>query len=102
MLEREGFLRKAEWWLVVLIALHTYGIGLGLLVLPEWALRFGGWGTHSSALLPASGRRVSPGPGHRIPRRVLAVRSVSLLLTAKVCASSSRSGRRSWPWCRGS
>ena len=37
---------------MVLIALHTYGIGVGLLVVPEWALRFGGWETIPPLFFP--------------------------------------------------
>jgi hypothetical protein len=35
--------RRLERWLVVLIALHSYGVGCGLLFLTEWGARLGGW-----------------------------------------------------------
>lgn len=34
---------KLERRLVVLIALHSYAVGFGLLFLTEWATRLGGW-----------------------------------------------------------
>ena len=35
--------RRHELWLVSLIALHSFGVGLVLLTVPDWALRLGGW-----------------------------------------------------------
>lgn len=37
----------AERWLVVLIALHSYAVGLLLLFFTSWAAAFGGWGEAS-------------------------------------------------------
>ncbi|HVN32716.1 MAG TPA: hypothetical protein VMT45_12100 [Thermoanaerobaculaceae bacterium] len=85
-LERGVLLRKLEWWLVVLIALHTYGIGVGLLALPEWALRFGGWQTIPPLFFPrqAGVFHLVLGTGYLLEYRRL--RSFSLLLIAKSCA----------------
>ena len=33
----------AERWLVILVALHSVGVGTILLVVPEQGVRFGGW-----------------------------------------------------------
>jgi hypothetical protein len=86
MFDRERVLRKAEWWLVVLIALHTYGIGMGLLVVPEWALRFGGWDTIPPLFFPrqAGVFHLVVGTGYLV--EYVRWHSVSLLLTAKACA----------------
>ncbi len=35
--------KRLERWLVTLIALHSLAVGAGLLLAPEWAVRFGGW-----------------------------------------------------------
>jgi hypothetical protein len=44
---RNGTWARIEAVLVVLIALHSIGIGVGALLLPEWGVRFGGFGTAS-------------------------------------------------------
>jgi hypothetical protein len=36
--------RKLEWWLVVLVAVHSYAVGVVLLTSSRWAASFGGWG----------------------------------------------------------
>ena len=87
MVSREVLLRKAEWWLVVLIALHTYGIGLALLVLPEWSLRFGGWETIPPLFFPRQAGVFHLVLGTGYLAEYFRLRSVSLLLTAKVCGS---------------
>jgi hypothetical protein len=83
---REALVRNLERWLVVLIALHTYGIGFGLLVVPEWALRFGGWQTIPPLFFPrqAGVFHLVLGSGYLFEYGRL--RSVWLLLTAKACA----------------
>jgi hypothetical protein len=35
--------RTLEQWLVALICLHSFIIGLMLMFVPRWAVRFGGW-----------------------------------------------------------
>lgn len=35
--------RAVERWLVWLIAVHSFGIGVMLLVAPAWSVRFAGW-----------------------------------------------------------
>lgn len=86
MVSREVLVRKLEWWLVVLIALHTYAIGVTLLVLPEWSLRFGGWETTPPPFFPrqAGVFHLVLGTGYLF--EYLRLRSVSLLLVAKACA----------------
>ncbi len=36
-------MKTIEKWLIILIALHSIGIGIGLLWAPDWAFRLGGW-----------------------------------------------------------
>ena len=86
MVNREVLVRKLEWWLVVLIALHTYGIGVALLALPEWSLRIGGWETIPPLFFPrqAGVFHLVLGTGYLF--EYLRLRSVSLLLVAKACA----------------
>ena len=86
MVSREVLVRKLEWWLVVLIALHTYGIGVTLLALPEWSLRIGGWETIPPLFFPrqAGVFHLVLGTGYLF--EYLRLRSVSLLLVAKACA----------------
>lgn len=39
----DGRVRMLERWIVVLIAIHSAGVGLLLLLAPEWSAEFGGW-----------------------------------------------------------
>jgi hypothetical protein len=43
---------RFERVVVVLIALHSVGVGVALLFLTEWGLRFGGWGEVSPLFFP--------------------------------------------------
>jgi hypothetical protein len=38
--------------LVILVVLHTLAVGLALMAVPEWALRFGGWERVSPLFFP--------------------------------------------------
>jgi hypothetical protein len=83
---RTAQLHRLEWWLVVLIALHTYVIGVALLVVPEWALRFGGWQAIPPLFFPrqAGVFHLVLGTGYLL--EYVRLRSVTLLVTAKTCA----------------
>jgi hypothetical protein len=35
---------RVERWLIVLIALHSLGVGVALLAFTDWSAAFGGWG----------------------------------------------------------
>lgn len=39
----DGRIRSLERWIVVFIAVHSAGVGLLLLLAPEWSADFGGW-----------------------------------------------------------
>jgi hypothetical protein len=87
MVNREVLVRKLEWWLVVLIALHTYGIGVTLLALPEWSLRFGGWETIPPLFFPRQAGVFHLVLGTGYLAEYFRLRSVWLLLMAKACGS---------------
>lgn len=36
--------RKIERWVVVLVAMHSFGVGVVLICFSRWAAAFGGWG----------------------------------------------------------
>ena len=78
---------RAERWLVVLIALHTYVIGVALLAVPAWALRFGGWETLPPLFFPrqAGVFHLVLGTGYLV--EYARQRGVVLLLTAKAFAT---------------
>ena len=40
---REGRRRQIEWWLVHVIALHSVGVGLALLLVTQWGAQLGGF-----------------------------------------------------------
>lgn len=44
----DGRVRMLERWIVVLIAIHSAGVGLLLLLAPGWSAEFGGWDGISS------------------------------------------------------
>lgn len=77
----------AERWLVALIALHTFAIGLALLAVPAWALRFGGWETVPPLFFPrqAGVFHLVVGAGYLV--EYARHRTVVLLLTAKALAT---------------
>ncbi len=76
-----------ERWLVVLVAVHTYAIGIALLVVPAWALRFGGWETVPPLFFPrqAGVFHLVLGTGYLL--EYARQRGVVLLLTAKALAT---------------
>ncbi len=78
---------RAERWLVVLIALHTYAIGVALLAVPGWALRFGGWEAVPPLFFPRQAWvfHLVLGTGYLL--EYARQRGVALLLTAKALAT---------------
>ena len=79
--------RWLERWLVVLIAAHTFAIGVALLAVPGWALRFGGWDVIPPLFFPrqAGVFHLVVGTGYLV--EFSRSRGVVLLLTAKACAA---------------
>jgi len=78
--------RKVEWALVWLIALHTFAIGLALLLVPEWALRLGGWKEIPSLFFPRQAGIFHFVLGFGYLRELRCRGSVSLLVLAKGAA----------------
>lgn len=54
MIKRINY-RKLEYWIIILIALHSIGIGTGLLWSPGWAYSFAGWEIPSPIFFPHQG-----------------------------------------------
>lgn len=78
--------KKLDRWLVVLIALHTFAVGAGLLLVPEWALSFGGWASIPPPFFPRQAGifHFILGIGYLAEHRKLG--TVSLLVMAKTFA----------------
>ncbi len=78
---------RAERGLVVLSALHPYVIGVALLAVPGWALRFGGWETVPPLFFPrqAGVFHLVLGTGYLL--EYARQRGVALMLTAKALAT---------------
>ena len=87
MVNRELLVRRLEPWLVVLIALHTYGIGVALLALPEWSLRVGGGEAIPPLFFPRQAGVFHLVLGTGYLAEYLRLRSVWLLLMAKACGA---------------
>lgn len=79
--------RRLEWWLVVLIAAHTFAIGVVLLAVPAWALRFGGWVVIPPLFFPRQAGLFHLVVGTGYIAEFKRSRGVVLLLVAKVCAA---------------
>jgi len=75
-----------ERWLVLLIALHTFAIGLGLFLVPAWALEFGGWKALPPLFFPRQAGifHFVLGIGYLV--EYSRYRGVTLLITAKTFA----------------
>jgi len=78
--------KRVEAWVVVLIAVHSYLIGLALMFLTRWGTRFGGWGELNTLFFPrqAGAFHIVIATGYLI--EYFRYRSIALLLTAKSCA----------------
>ncbi len=78
--------KKLDRWLVVLISFHTFAVGAGLLLVPEWALSFGGWESIPAPFFPRQAGifHFILGIGYLAEHRRLG--TVSLLVTAKTFA----------------
>ncbi len=78
--------RWVEKWLVWLIAAHTFVIGLALLLVPEWALGFGGWKVIPAPFFPRQAGVFHFVLGYGYLRELRCRGIVSLLLLAKTAA----------------
>lgn len=77
---------RLERWLIVLIALHSIGIGAMLLAAPAWAVSFAGWREVTPLFFPrqAGVFHVVVGMGYLI--EYVRYRGITLLVTAKSIA----------------
>jgi hypothetical protein len=76
-------LKRWERLLILLIAAHSYAVGLALLFATEWGVRFGGWGGATTLFFPrqAGAFHLVLATGYLIEHA--RHRGVALLLTAK-------------------
>ena len=78
--------QRSEDVLVLLVALHTFAIGVALLVLPEWSLRIGGWQTIPPLFFPRQAGIFHLVLGFGYLWELHRYRSIALLLFAKSLA----------------
>jgi hypothetical protein len=78
--------KRSEDVLVLLVALHTFAIGVALLVVPEWALRVGGWQSIPPLFFPRQAAVFHFVVGFGYLWELRQHRSIALLLFAKSAA----------------
>jgi hypothetical protein len=78
--------RRLERWLIVLIALHSYAVGVFLLFLTRWGVAFGGWDNVSTLFFPrqAGVFHLVVATGYLI--EYFRYRGIVLMVTAKLTA----------------
>lgn len=77
---------KLEKWLIVLIALHSLGVGAALMLAPRWVAGFFGWGEVTPLFFPRQAGifHVVLALGYLL--EYFRLRSILLLVTAKSAA----------------
>ena len=77
---------RLERWVIILIALHSYAVGLMLLVFTHWTAALGGWVPLEQDFFPRQGGifHVVVATGYLL--EYFRYRGVSLLITAKFTA----------------
>ena len=70
----DSFWPRAETWLIVLIAIHSYAVGFFLLFLTQVGCGLRRLGRGVASLLRAPGRHLSRGGGDRLSERVFPLR----------------------------
>ncbi len=85
-LTSDSFWPRAEKWLVVLIAIHSFVVALFLMFLTRWGAAFGGWGDVSPLFFArqAGVFHIVVGIGYLL--EYFRDRGVTFLLTTKVLA----------------
>jgi hypothetical protein len=80
-------LERLEQALVVLIALHSYGVALALLAAPRWSAALGGWGELAQPFFARQGGVFHAVVATGYLLEYFRHRGVGLLLTAKAVAT---------------
>jgi hypothetical protein len=78
--------QRLEAWLVILIAVHTYAVGMLLLFATGWGIRFGGWPEGTVLFFPRQAGVFHLLIGTAYLLEYFRRRSVTLLLIAKATA----------------
>jgi hypothetical protein len=98
---KEPVMVKLERWVIILISLHSFGIGIGLLWSPSWAFRMAGWEEVTPLFFPhqAGAFHIVVACGYLI--EYFRYRGILILLTAKGIATvfllaSAALGEHSW------
>lgn len=84
--EQDSFWQRAETWLIVLIAIHSYAVGLFLLFLTKWGAAFGGWGAVTPLFFARQAGIFHVVVATGYLNEYFRYRGISLLLMAKIMA----------------
>lgn len=82
----DSFWPRAENWLIVLIAIHSYAVGFFLLFLTRWGADFGGWGEVSPLFFARQAGIFHVVVATGYLNEYFRYGGISLLLTAKIMA----------------
>lgn len=82
----DSFWPRAEKWLVVLIAIHSYAVGFFLLFFTRWGADFGGWGEVAPLFFARQAGVFHFVVATGYLNEYFRYRGVTLLLTTKVIA----------------
>ena len=82
----DSFWPRAETWLIVLIAIHSYAVGFFLLFLTRWGADFGGWGEVSPLFFARQAGIFHVVVATGYLNEYFRYGGISLLLTAKIMA----------------
>ena len=82
----DSFWPRAETWLIVLIAIHSYAVGFFLLFLTRWGADFGGWGEVSPLFFARQAGIFHLVVATGYLNEYFRYGGISLLLTAKIMA----------------
>ena len=85
-LTSDFFWPRAEKWLVVLIAIHSYAVGFFLLFFTRWGADFGGWGEVAPLFFARQAGVFHFVVATGYLNEYFRYRGVSLLLTTKIIA----------------
>lgn len=85
-LRSDSFWTRAETWLIVLIAIHSYAVGFFLLFFTRWGAEFGGWGDVAPLFFARQAGVFHFVVATGYLNEYFRYRGVSLLLTTKIMA----------------